>query len=86
MVSKPYVVSAFSLDTSASKRAVRDKVEQLLDEARYIYNVSRVQSLLYVTILILGPTRVEPRGENRNIPCAGHTNARQQDLVPREKR
>jgi hypothetical protein len=36
-ISKPYVVSAFSLDTPTSKRAIRNKVEELLDEARYIY-------------------------------------------------
>lgn len=39
MISKPYVISAFSLDTPTSKRAIRNKVEQLLDEARYIYKV-----------------------------------------------
>jgi hypothetical protein len=39
MVSKPYVVSAYSLHMPTSKRAIRDKVEQLLDEAHYIYKV-----------------------------------------------
>jgi hypothetical protein len=49
MVSKPYVVSAFSLDTPTSKRAVRDKVELLLDEARYVYKVRSILPLSFQT-------------------------------------
>ena len=54
MVSKPYVVLAFSLDTPTSKHAVCDKVERLLDEAHYIYKVCSVLPLFIVNILIVG--------------------------------
>jgi len=79
------VVSAFSLDTPASKRAIRDKVEQLLDEARYIYKVCSIQSLFQVTIRIPGPAGVGHGAENGDIPRTCHPDTHQQDLVPRQK-
>lgn len=49
-ISKPYVVSAFSLNIPTSKCAIRNKVEELLDEARYIYKAySLFLSVLYNT-------------------------------------
>lgn len=54
-VSKPYMLSAFSLDTPTSKRAVRDKVEQLLDEARYIYKACWIPSPCNMIFSIIGP-------------------------------
>ena len=44
-ISKPYVVSAFFLDAPTSKHAIHDKVEQLLDEAQYIYKALSVDCL-----------------------------------------
>lgn len=55
-ISKPYVVSAFSLDTPTSKRAIRDKVEQLLDEAHYIYKARSLPSPFQDIILTLDLT------------------------------
>ena len=43
-LTKPYVVSAFLLDTLTSKHAIWDKVENFLDDARYIYKASSVLS------------------------------------------
>ena len=68
-VSKPYVVSAFSLDTLTSKSAIRDKVEQLLYDACYIYNVCSIQTHFQVTILILSPAGIEPRAAVGDIPA-----------------
>jgi len=46
------VVSAFSLDTPTSKRAIRDKVEQLLDEARYIYKDTEQKTGIFLAPVI----------------------------------
>ena len=60
-ISKPYVVSAFSLDAATAKRAVRDKVEQLLDEARYLYKACKIQTIYRETrsLLTIFPVGVE---------------------------
>lgn len=38
-ISKPYIVTMYDLDSDASKREIRNKVEELLDSARFIYKV-----------------------------------------------
>ena len=56
-ISKPYMVSAFSLGAPTSKHSIRNEVEQLLDEAQYIYKACSVESLVIVNILIFVPSK-----------------------------
>ena len=39
-ISKPYFMFAFKMDNQGSKRETRDNVEQVLEEARFIYKVN----------------------------------------------
>jgi hypothetical protein len=38
-LSKPYVLQAYNISPQAPKREIRDTIEGLLDEARFIYKV-----------------------------------------------
>ena len=48
MVSKPYVATAFGLDAQINKRAIRDKVEHLLDDAHFIFKARFRFSLCFI--------------------------------------
>jgi Domain of unknown function (DUF6532) len=78
--SKPYFISAYQIDSHASKRETRDSVEQLLEGARFIYKVNYCLFTI-VLLLMVSSLRTGSLIKNRHISSTSYTNDYQQGLV-----
>ena len=78
-IAKPYFISAYQIDSHASKCETCDRVEQLLG-ARFIYKVIYLPFPI-VLLLMVSSLHTGSHIENQNILCTSYTNNYQQGLV-----